>query len=198
MRTMLRTCFLTLAICFVWTSKFSPRTPCPSRSTISSAPKAICTWPGVALKQGGFGKLFVRREVSPIEDQDVIRQNRDTLYAAQVFDLDAGPVTITLPEAGGRFISMQVIDEDEYVPAVVYDSKPHIFTREQIGTRYMIAAFRILVNPDRPKGRGAGARLAGQDQDRAAGWARQVRDSQLGSRRARTRSGRRCCSSATT
>ena len=28
-------------------------------------------------------------------------------------------MTITLPDAGGRFISMQVIDEDEYVPAVV-------------------------------------------------------------------------------
>ena len=105
---------------------------------------------GVALKQGGFGKLFVRREVSPIEDQDVIRQNRDTLYAAQVFDLEAGPVTITLPDAGGRFISMQIIDEDEYVPAVVYDSAPHTFTKEQIGTRYMIVAFRILVNPADP------------------------------------------------
>ena len=136
---------------------------------------------GVALKQGGFGKLFVRREVSPIEDQDVIRQNRDTLYAAQVFDLDAGPVTIKLPDAGKRFISMQAIDEDEYVPAVVYDSEPHTFTKEQIGTRYMIVAFRILVNPADPKRRGPGARITGQDQNRATGRARQVRDTQLGS-----------------
>jgi hypothetical protein len=28
-------------------------------------------------------------------------------------DLDAGPVTITLPDAGKRFMSMQVINEDE-------------------------------------------------------------------------------------
>ena len=31
-----------------------------------------------------------------------------------MFDLDAGPVTITLPDAGKRFMSMQVIDEDQY------------------------------------------------------------------------------------
>jgi hypothetical protein len=80
----------------------------------------------------------------------VIRQNRDTLYAAQVFDLDAGPVTITLPDGGERFISMQIIDEDEYVPAVIYDSSPHTFTKEEVGTRYMIAAFRILVDPNDP------------------------------------------------
>ena len=55
-----------------------------------------------------------------IDNQTVIRLNRDTLYSSAVFDLDAGPVTITLPDAGKRFMSMQVINEDHYVPAVVY------------------------------------------------------------------------------
>ncbi len=59
-------------------------------------------------------------------------------------------MTITLPDAGERFISMQIINEDEYVPAVTYDSSPHTFTKEEIGTRYMIAAFRILVDPNDP------------------------------------------------
>jgi hypothetical protein len=35
----------------------------------------------------------------------VARANRDTLYSAAVFDLDAGPVTITLPDAGQRFMA---------------------------------------------------------------------------------------------
>ena len=48
----------------------------------------------VALKEGGFGKFEHEREVTPIDDQNVIRQNRDTLYSAAVFDLDAGPVTV--------------------------------------------------------------------------------------------------------
>jgi len=30
----------------------------------------------------------------------IVRPNRDTLYSLSVFDLDAGPVTIALPNAG--------------------------------------------------------------------------------------------------
>ena len=65
-------------------------------------------------------------------------------------------MTITLPDAGTRFISMQVIDEDQYAPAVIYGSGRHTFTKEQIGTRYMIVAFRILVIPADPKDMAAG------------------------------------------
>ena len=53
-----------------------------------------------AVKKGGSGTLFHHREVTPIDDQTVIRMNRDTLYSAGVFDLDAGAVTITLPTPG--------------------------------------------------------------------------------------------------
>ena len=70
------------------------------------------------VKEGGFGKFDHRREPAPIDNQTVIRLNRDTLYSSAVFDLDAGPVTITLPDAGKRFMSLQIINEDHYVPAV--------------------------------------------------------------------------------
>ena len=70
----------------------------------------------VALKEGGFGKFEHKREVSPVDNQNVIRQNRDTLHSAAVLDLDAGPVTITLPDRGTRFMSMQLISEDQYTP----------------------------------------------------------------------------------
>jgi Protein of unknown function (DUF1254) len=68
----------------------------------------------VALKEGGFGKFEHHPELSPIDAQTVVRMNRDTLYSAAVFDLDAGPVTITLPDAGKRFMSPQLISQDEY------------------------------------------------------------------------------------
>jgi len=105
----------------------------------------------VALKEGGFGKFHHNREVSPIDNQNVIRQNRDTLYSAAVFDLDAGPVTITLPNAGKRFMAMQVIDQDEYTPAVYYGAGSHTLTRQQIGTRYVLTGVRTLVDPNDPK-----------------------------------------------
>src|SRR5262245_30709279 len=53
-----------------------------------------------AVKDGSFAKFHHNRTVTPIANQTVIRMNRDTLYSSAVFDLDAGPVTITLPDSG--------------------------------------------------------------------------------------------------
>jgi hypothetical protein len=99
----------------------------------------------------GIGKFAHNREPTPIDDQSVIRMNRDTLYSAAVFDLDAGPVTITLPEAGKRFMSMQIIDQDHYTPMVVYRAGPVTLSKQETGTRYVMAAVRTLVNPDDPR-----------------------------------------------
>jgi hypothetical protein len=103
------------------------------------------------VKDGGFGKFMHRREPTPIAKQTVIRMNRDTLYSAAVFDLDAGPVTITLPDSGKRFLSMQVIDEDEYTTEVHYGAAVRTLNRDQIGTRYILVGVRILVDPNDPK-----------------------------------------------
>ena len=73
---------------------------------------------GNFVKDGGVGKFTHRREPAAIDNQTVIRLNRDTLYSSAVFDLDAGPVTITLPDAGKRFMSLMMINQDHYVPAV--------------------------------------------------------------------------------
>ena len=64
--------------------------------------------------QGGFRQVEILRDL-PLENTGV-RPNRDTLYSLGVFDLDAGPVTITMPDAGSRFMSLLVIDEDHYAP----------------------------------------------------------------------------------
>ena len=102
------------------------------------------------VKRDGFGKFFHNRLPTPLDQQDVIRMNRDTLYSGAVFDLDAGPVTITLPDAGKRFMSMQVINEDQYTSMVVYGKGSYTLTKEQIGTRYVVTAIRTLVNPEDP------------------------------------------------
>lgn len=104
----------------------------------------------VAVKDDALGKFCHRRELTPIDNQNIIRENRDTLYSAAVFDLDAGPATLMLPDAGGRFMSMEVVDQDQYVPNVFYDAAPHQLTREQIGTRYVLVALRTLVDPNDP------------------------------------------------
>nr|WP_245419014.1 DUF1254 domain-containing protein [Phyllobacterium endophyticum] len=101
---------------------------------------------GNIVKDGGFGKFLHRREPAAIDNQTVIRLNRDTLYSAAVFDLDAGPVTITLPDAGKRFMSLLAINEDHYISAVSYGGAS-TFTREQVGTRYFVTAIRTFVDP---------------------------------------------------
>jgi len=68
------------------------------------------TFKGYAAK-GAFGKFLHIRGMTPIDKQDVIRMNRDTLYSAGVFDLTK-PVTIVKPDPDKRFQSMLVISED--------------------------------------------------------------------------------------
>jgi hypothetical protein len=75
-----------------------------------------------AVRLGGFGKFYHYRDPMPIDDQGVVRANRDTLYSAAVFDLDGGPVTISLPDSGGRFRSMFAVNEDEYALSAIYDA----------------------------------------------------------------------------
>jgi hypothetical protein len=106
---------------------------------------------GGIVKDYGIGKLGFDRTPTPIDKQTVIRMNRDTLYGAGLFDLDAGPVTITLPDSGKRFMSMQIINEDEYTPAVYYGAGTYTLTKETVGTRYAVAAIRILADPNDPE-----------------------------------------------
>src|SRR5262249_16626998 len=101
--------------------------------------------------QGGFGKFFHLRGLVPLDRQTVIRMNRDTLYSVAVFDLSAGPVTISLPNAGKRYMSMQVIDEDHFTHAVVYGEGRYTFPGEKVSTRYIGVGVRTLVDPTNPK-----------------------------------------------
>lgn len=102
------------------------------------------------VKAGGFARFSHNREPTPIDQQNVIRMNRETLYSAAVFDLDAGPVAITLPEAGTRFMSLMVINQDHYVPAVYYGKGTYSLDRAKVGTRYALVAVRTLVDPGDP------------------------------------------------
>lgn len=143
--------------------------PAPAASSPAAAPAAATPQPGSVpvtadnfvraesdryftslVKQGGLGKMFHHRDPAPIDAQDVVRLNRDTLYSSAVFDLDAGPVTVTLPDAGGRYMAMQVIDEDQYTTQVNYKPGAYTISRGKDGTRYVVVGIRTLVDPTRP------------------------------------------------
>jgi len=98
------------------------------------------------VRSGGFGRFRHGRQLAPPAQQGIPRPNRDTLYSFAIVDLDAGPVTIRLPDAGKRFMGMQVVNEDQYTRATYYDAGAHALTRTMIGTRYAIAVVRFLVD----------------------------------------------------
>jgi len=101
---------------------------------------------------GGIGKLFHHREPMAIDKQGVIRSNRDTLYSMAVVDLDAGPVTIKLPDAGKRFRSLMVVNEDHYIVGdIEYRAGSYTYDRKRVGTRYALIGLRTLVDPNDPK-----------------------------------------------
>ena len=104
----------------------------------------------VAIKEGALGKFNHYRDLFSIDNQTVVRGNRDTLYSSSIFDLDAGPATITLPDAGDRFMSLMALNEDHYVIDVRYGAGSYTFTREQMGTRYCLLGLRTLVDPTIP------------------------------------------------
>ena len=98
---------------------------------------------------GGLARWYHYREPMPIDNQTVVRANRDTLYSTALIDLDAGPVTVTLPDPGTRFMSLLTISEDHYAFAV-YAPGTFTFSRDDIGTRYAMLALRTFVDPDDP------------------------------------------------
>ncbi|MBA4012183.1 MAG: carboxylesterase [Phenylobacterium sp.] len=104
----------------------------------------------IIKNENAFARFMHNRAPAPIDHQNVIRLNRDTLYSAIVLDLDAGPAAVTLPDAGRRFMSVQVINEDQYTLSVTYGAGARTLTRDAVGTRYVVVAIRTLADPNDP------------------------------------------------
>jgi hypothetical protein len=106
---------------------------------------------GYAVKNanGQIGVFHHVRSPVEVDKQSIVRMNRDTLYSSAVFDLTT-PVTITLPDAGDRFRSMLVIDQDHYVKGVEYAAGDYTLTQDAIGTRYVQVLMRHFIDANDP------------------------------------------------
>jgi hypothetical protein len=110
---------------------------------------------------GGINRFRHNRAPASVDEQTVIRMNRDTLYSFAVVDVGAG-ATITLPDAAGRYLSAMVVNNDHFVPAIHHDPGEHRLDEASVGTRFALVAVRILVDPRDPDDVAAVAAL--QDQ----------------------------------
>ena len=105
---------------------------------------------GYAEKAGGIGTFLHMREPYSVENQTTIRGNRDTLYSVGIFDLNE-PVTIVKPASPDRFQSLLVIDQDHFNPVLKHGAGEVRLSREEVGTRYVMALFRTFVDPNNPE-----------------------------------------------
>ena len=130
--------------------------PCPAAAT-GSTPVTVKTFvraeTDIAIKtlydRIGLNKFFHIRVPAPIDKQDVIRMNRDTMYSSAVLDLSK-PATVILPKTGGRYMNLHVINQDHYCFAV---SKPgrNKLTEKNVGSRYAFLIVRTFADADDSK-----------------------------------------------
>jgi hypothetical protein len=95
----------------------------------------------------GTGQWLHNRTPTPLDNQPVIRQNRDTLYSTVLFDASQG-ATLTIPDAGDRYLSVMVVTEEHHIPVVLHEPGEHRLHADDLGSRFVLLAARILVDPD--------------------------------------------------
>ncbi|WP_319549878.1 DUF1214 domain-containing protein [Desulfogranum marinum] len=93
-----------------------------------------------------LGKFHHNRKPYDVNNQITVRGNRDTLYSFGVWDLTS-PVTITLPETGGRYQSLMVVSQDHSIWSF-YGPRTGTLTEEKVGTRYVLLALRTFMDPN--------------------------------------------------
>lgn len=86
------------------------------------------------------------RAPTPLDQQPIVRQNRDTLYSSCIADLSS-PVTLTLPDSGERYLSVMVVNQDHFIPRILHAGGEYRLTQDELGSRYVLLAARILVDP---------------------------------------------------
>ena len=89
------------------------------------------------------------RAPASLDQQTVIRMNRDTLYSFVVADISSG-ATLTIPDAGDRYLSVMVVNQDHYINRVLHEAGEYELTTAEFDTPYVLGAVRILVDPADP------------------------------------------------
>ena len=98
-------------------------------------------------EDAGVNELVHHREPASVYDQRVIRQNRDTLYSSAIIHISQG-ATLSIPDAGDRYLSVMVVNDDDYINDVLHPAGEHPLTVDKFDTDYVAVAARILVDPN--------------------------------------------------
>lgn len=98
-------------------------------------------------KFGGTNEfLHFPVEAFDLDNQTVVRMNRDTIYSGAIVNTSEG-ATLTLPETDGRYISAMVVQNDHYIDQVFKTPGEHVIKSD---TDYVMVAVRIRANINDP------------------------------------------------
>lgn len=112
-------------------------------------------------RSGGVNRWQHIREPAPVDQQAVVRLNRDTLYSSAIVDVSEG-ATLTMPESGTRYQTAMVVDQDHYIDHVFDRPGEYRLEAAMFPTSHVALAVRTLVDPADPADAAAVAEL--QDQ----------------------------------
>lgn len=99
---------------------------------------------------GEVNKLTHVRQATPLDQQNVIRMNRDTLYSFAIVNISKG-ATLVMPDAGTRYMSAMIVNEDHYINKVFYGGGSYDLTLDEFDTPYVLVALRTLVDASDPE-----------------------------------------------
>ena len=104
---------------------------------------------GLQAQAGGVNRWKHHREPASLDEQTVIRMNRDTLYGLAVVNISDG-ATVTVPDARGRYLTVMVVNQDHYINRVFTEPGEYRLTVEEYDTPYALLGARVLVDATDP------------------------------------------------
>lgn len=97
--------------------------------------------------QSAIGVFSHWRQPAPLDNQTIIRLNRDTLYSAVILDISQG-AELVIPEMGDRYASAMIINQDHYIHKIYHNAGTFALTMDEFDTPYVLVGVRMLVDPN--------------------------------------------------
>jgi hypothetical protein len=103
----------------------------------------------LARTEGKLNRFSHGRRVADIDSRSSKRLNRDTLYSVAIVDISKG-ASIQMPEAGDRYMSVQVVNQEGFTNKIFHAAGRHDLTIAEFDTPYVWLLVRTLVLEDIP------------------------------------------------
>jgi hypothetical protein len=95
-------------------------------------------------RAGGMNRFGHVRSVAGVDSRSSKRLNRDTLYSVAIVDISQG-ATVFMPDAGDRYMSLQVANQDMYTNRVFHGGGSYDLILEEFDTQFVWLLVRTLV-----------------------------------------------------